>query len=239
MRCNRLPVIPATVCVGLLLFTGRASHAQTSFNLATLIANQTVITFGDKSFSNWTYTFNGPDMPSASNISVVPQVIAGNIGLNFIDNWHANPGNGNETAAIGYRVSVLTPGVFITDVHLDGDPTVNGGPGQVQVTESVSDIFTHTSVIPRTLSIFDTLTADGVHTTRLNDVLNTNAGYTALDIEKTITASADSATTTAGVAHIQQSFSQTVAAPEPGSLVLMLTAFGLPGTVCLVRRRRG
>jgi len=189
------------------------------------------IVLGDKTFSGWSYSSIGPDMPGAANVTVQAQLIAGNIGLEFLGSWHANPGNGLETAIINYLVTT-TGGWLISDVHLDGDPTVNGGNGQVQVLESVSDPANHNTVLLNTLSIYDIVSGTS-RTTRLNDFLFTNPQLPSLFIEKTIMASSDSPTTVAGVLHIQQSFSQV---PEPGSLAMIVTGLGLIGIG--IRRRR-
>lgn len=239
---------PLTVTgIALLLLIGNCAYAQSTavYTLSNLIAGTTGtdgngnILIGDKLFNRWSYSFIGPDMPSAANVQVQGVTVAGNFGIEFTGFWHANPGNGNESALINYRVTVTDPRFFITDVHLDGDPSVNGGNGQALVVESVSDTVNHSSVLPRTLSIFDIATNGGAtETTRLNDALNTIGGYTSLDIEKTISASADSSTTTASITHIQQTFSQSVSSPEPASVAFLLGGVGIP--VCLrgVRRRR-
>lgn len=119
-------------------------------------------------FTNFTFGTTGLDMPSAANINVLPTLLGGNFGLTFQGLFHANPGNGISTASIAYTVSTLRGGALITDLHLDGDPVVNGGDGHASVSGSASDTITHTSVIPRVLSIFDNTTG-GIDTARRPD----------------------------------------------------------------------
>lgn len=227
-------------CATLLLLSGTSARAQSTsiFTLSNLIAGTSGTTgtggiqIGDKLFTNWLYSFNGIDMPSASLVNVQGVTVAGNYGIQFTSNWHSNPGNGAQSALIDYRVSVTDPNWRISDIHLDGDPTVVGGNGQASVVESASEIVGHTSVLPHTLSIFDLLSGAS-HTSQLNDSANTIGLYSALDIEKTINVSSDSGTTNASITHIQQTFSQ-ASAPEPGTLAFL----ALGGTMVLVRRRK-
>ena len=225
-------------CATLLVVCGSQARAQ-SVTLSSLLSPGATITSGDKVFSGFSYLVNpvsSPDMPTAASIFVTPEIVAGNYGLLFNALWHANPGNGTETAFLSYTVTVTAPNTFITDVHLDGDPIVNGGNGSASVTEQVSDTITHTAATARPLSIFDIATNGGAtHSTRQNDVLNLLAPLTAVNISKTFSASADGPSSTPQITHTDQTFSQT--APEPGSLAL-LAGVGAPVFGLLLRRRR-
>jgi len=70
------------------------------------------ITSGDKVFSDFSYIVNtvvSPGMPTAAQVFVTPEIVAGNYGLLFNALWHANPGNGNETALLSYTVTITAP----------------------------------------------------------------------------------------------------------------------------------
>jgi len=96
---------------GLLLVCGSQVRAQT-VTLSSLLSPGATITSGDKVFSDFSYIVNtvaSPDMPTAAQVFVTPEIVAGNYGLLFNALWHANPGNGNETALLSYTVTITAP----------------------------------------------------------------------------------------------------------------------------------
>jgi PEP-CTERM motif len=210
---------------GVLTLFGLSLPAAT---LDSLIASGGTITSGDKIFSNFSYQVTGSDMPTTANINVLPVIVAGNFGLTFQGLFHANPGNGVSTALIAYTVSVTGGAPIITDVHLDGDPQVNGGDGHASITGTVNETVNHTVVATPLLSIFENVTS-GLQTFRYNDLRFTNGLFSSLDIQNLISASANGVNTIAQITHFEQTFSQV---PEPSTVGLILVGLGL-----LARRR--
>jgi len=221
-------------CLALAGYTA-AQAATDPVSLASLIANNGVIQSGDKLFSNFGYVSTSASFPTAADIQVQGEVIGSNNGISFVSGWHANPGQGLQTAKLTYTVSILdNPGLHISDIHLDGDPTLIGNAGQAVVKLSASDL-SHTSVLPPSgvLQVYDTAGNPAVVNASANTI-GAFANLRKLDIETTILGSADALNATASVLHIQESFSQAV--PEPSTYALTLVGLGVLG--CLARGKR-
>lgn len=208
--------------------------APQSVSLADLISNQGTIQEGDKLFSNFGYVTTSNTFPKAADIQVQGEVIGGNNGIGFVSGWHANPGEGLQTAKITYSVTTLASNYHISDIHLDGDPSLIGGAGQSIVKLTANDQG-HTSVLPSpgVLQIYGVVGTPGV-VNATADTVGLASNLRKLDIETTILQSADVVNATASVLHIQESFSQAV--PEPSSVALTLV--GLLAVGGIARRRK-
>src|SRR5262245_31507809 len=144
--------------------------------LSTLVAGGTK-TCGDKFFNNFQYSATG-DMPLSTAVNVDCITVAGNFGLEFQGGFLDLPGGSTSDALIKYTVTVTTPGVFIVDAHIQGNPFVAGGTGAMLVVDSfVPDA-------PNTMSIFHN-PPGSPHTT---DSTIFTTGYTTLHVQKDILA---------------------------------------------------
>lgn len=103
--------------------------------LSTLIDGGT-ITAGDKTFTNFNYSFTG-DMPPAISVNVIPiQDDLGNFGIRFQGAFIDTTGvAGGSDALITYKVTA-GDGFLITDAHLAGNPSRLGTLGSMSVTET-------------------------------------------------------------------------------------------------------
>jgi hypothetical protein len=214
-------------CATLALGGLSTAKAQT-FTLQDLINNKGTIQQGDKLFSNFNYVGSAA-FPTALDVLVKGETVGTNYGIEFDSTWHTNPGQIPQVANITYDVTVLNPNLYISDIHLDSDPSLIGS-GQSWVKLSASDA-DHSTVLPgnHLLENYQTPGNPAV----VNASADTNKLYKKLTVETTILQSADSVNATSSVLHIQESFSQAV--PEPGSMALSMVGLGLIGAV--VRRK--
>jgi hypothetical protein len=210
------------VAIACLAIAGMSS-AQASVSLADLISTQGSILSGDKLFSNFAYVTSSLTFSQASDVQVEADTVGGNFGIGFVSAWHANPGQGLQSAKITYTVSIQgNEGLYISDIHLDGDPSLVGDAGQSVVKLSASDL-AHTTVLPAPdslLRVYKTIDNPAVVNASA-DTVGAPANLRVLDIETTILQSADAVNANTSVLHIQESFSQSVV-PEPSSYALML-----------------
>ena len=191
--------------------------------LSTLVAGGTK-TCGDKFFNNFSYSFTG-NMPAASDVNVDCVTIAGNFGLEFQGGFLDLPGGSTSDALIKYTVTVTTPGIFIVDAHIQGNPLVAGGTGAMIVVDSfVPDA-------PNTMSIFHI--PGNPNSPQNTDSTIFATGYTTLHVQKDILGAAG--TGAASMSFVDQTYSQT-AVPEPGTLGLL--GIGLLGFAGYSWRRR-
>jgi hypothetical protein len=226
--------IVGVTCMALSAMTP-AVAAPLSVSLSDLISNQGTIQVGDKLFSNFGYITSGSGFPAATDVQVQGEVVGPNNGIGFLSAWHANSGQGLQTAKITYNVSVLgAPGYYISDVHLDGDPSVVGGTGLSMVKLTASDT-SHTAVLPQPglLQIYSTDASTGV-VNAFDNTVGLPANLRSLNIETTILQSSDAFNVHPSVLHIQESFSQAV--PEPSTIGLTLT--GLLAMGFVMRRNK-
>lgn len=235
--CKQTAVRKLAAAAMLLALASTSHAAPLSVSLADLIARQGTIQEGDKLFSNFGYVTNSANFPTAGDIQVQGEVIGGNNGIGFVSGWHANPGEGLKAAKITYTVSTLAPDYYISDIHLDGDPSLIGGTGQSVVKLSASDL-SHTSVLPSpgVLQIYGVSGSPSVVNAFANTV-GLASNLRKLDVETTILQSADVANATASVLHIQQSFSQ-APVPEPSSLALVSVGLLAVGTMSARRKSK-
>ncbi len=224
-------------CAGLMCASQASAAPTTSaVTLASLIDSGGTLQSGDKLFSNFGYVSTGSGFPAATDIQVQGEQVGANYGLDFVSGWHANPGQGLQTAKISYTVSVVDrPGYYISDIHLDGDPTLIGDAGQALVKLSASDL-SHTTVLPpgSVLQVYDAVGVPAVVNAFANTV-GTPANLRSLSIETTILGSADAMNANASVLHIQESFSQ-APVPEPSTNAMALVGLSVLGF--MARRKR-
>jgi hypothetical protein len=210
---------------------GMATAQAQSVTLADLISSHGTLTTGDKLFSNFNYEAS-TGFPTAADIQVKSEVVGGNNGIEFDAFWHANPGQIPQNANITDDVTVTDPIYYISDIHLDADPSLIGTAGQSLVKLSASTL-AHDSVLPSDhalLQVYQTVGNPSV----INDFAFTTSLQKTLTIETTILQSADSLNANPSVLHIQESFTQAV--PEPSTYALSMVGLVMMG---LVARRKG
>jgi PEP-CTERM motif len=216
----------ATLAMG-----GMSTARAQAVTLQSLIASNGTIQVGDKLFSDFNLVSTS-GFPSALDILVKGEVTGGLNGIEFDAPWHTNPGQAPQTANITYNVSVLAPGWYISDIHLDTDVSLIGGAGQSLVKLSASDVPTHTTVLPAPTHLLQSYQLVGQDSV-LNPSANTTSLQNKLIVETTILQSADSVGSNPSVLHIQESFSQAV--PEPSTYAMSVLGLGVMGL--LMRRK--
>ncbi len=221
--------IAALAAITLALATGSAK----AVTLASLIDDQGFIEFGDKIFSNFTYTGIGPGMPDAGSIEVDPEVdLAGNLGLHFSAPWNnIDPGT-SQDSQIGFDVTVVDPAWWITDVHLRGNGDVTGANGLVSVVETVTDEDGNTYK----LDIYDQH-VNGVESTSLDAALILPKPVKKLRVVKDSQFVLGPDGQHATMSFLANYYSQTQDVPEPGTLA-MLVGVAVGGSMFGFRRRR-
>jgi hypothetical protein len=238
-----LPVV-AGVALSLSAFSASALVLPPQVALADLITNNQSITIGDKTFSSFSYEISGhflnytDALDMASDIFVHPDVVDGNIGLDFVGTWGVVLGK-SATAELNYTVTVdPASGYHISDFHLDSDLTVSGtdASGSAIVRETVSDInhvdipmlgATDNPLIVQQVVPGSSMPNDSAF---LAPGLNTKYAR----VETTISLTSNNLTTSVGLGHIQQTVSQV---PEPHSYLLILSGLMGVGLMRLVRGR--
>jgi hypothetical protein len=199
----------------------------TAISLDQLVSGQT-LQAGDKLFSNFTYTSSG-DFPVSSDVNVTPgyDSATGNYGIEIQGGFLAF--SGNASATLGYTVSVTTPGLLISDIHMAGNPDLVGGPG------SLGSIVVDQSLAqdPTTLQISD---IDGTKIGQ--DGANLTGLYSSVDVTTTITGTlSDINPGIPTISFIDQTFSQS-AVPEPATIVLLVTGALAAIPAYRLRRRK-
>ena len=184
---------------------------------------------GDKSFTNFTYSFTG-DMPASSGVNVIPiQDDLGNYGIRFQGAFVDIPSSqGGSDALITYDVEVTDPLRLISDAHLVGNPALLGDFGSISVVETFLPLGNNGEY---TMRIYDD---ESVPTPLLADQVDFLPPIRKLSVQKDILAIAAQNSQTATLSFVDQTYSQ-ILIPEPASILLALASFGLIGTAA--RRR--
>ncbi len=217
-----LPYFAAAV---LACFAAVTNANAASVTLDTLL-NGGSITSGDKTLTDFTYTNIG-DIPDASSVVVTPiSDASGNYGFRFNGPFVDLGGDGvSSDGFLEFTVNVTDPNMEIIGVQLIGNPSVIGGEGVAQITETFLPAVTDVQ-----LDIFDINPGGGFLGV---DSVEFSQGYTSLVVQKDILLSAgDGAAAT--LSFFDQIFVQQPV-PEPASAGIF--AFGLLGLLAKRRRR--
>lgn len=221
-RCSLIKCILTVASIGGCLATADVrSHAQT-VTLSSLLVPGHKLVCGDKVFDLFGYLKTG-DMPNANAVNVSCRLISPSvIGLRFQGGFQDFAGGGASDALITYRVT--SHGTPIHGVRLDGNPSVVGGTGAMQVDETFLPAMPATNLSifqlrPGTSQYSDSAFFAPVHSLRVQkDILGfARTGY-------------------ASESFVDQDYYQTTTVPEGSSLLMLLPA--LVPLVIFVRKRR-
>ena len=194
--------------------------------LSTLLVPGGNIVVGDKTFTNFGYTFTG-DMPGPVGVNVVPITDdAGNFGIRFQAAFIDLPSSvGGSDALITYKVTA-GPGRLISDAHIEGNPNLLGTTGSISVTETFLPLGQNDEF---TMKIYDD---EGQPVPKLVDNTIFTTPVQSLDVQKDILAIVPTTASSATMSFVDQTFSQI---PEPASALLVLGGIAILG---FARKRR-
>jgi hypothetical protein len=215
------------LAIGLWSTSGFAGTIGTSVQLSALLEPDATMVVGDKTFSEFEYSFTG-EMPGPSLVNVIPiQDDDGNYGIEFQGGFMDLPSSpGASDAKISYMVEA-GPGRLISDAHLAGNPNVLGDVGSISVTETFLPLGQGGEY---TMEIFDDENDNGA---KLMDWVDFVPPVKKLNVQKDILAIAVDGSQSVTLSFVDQTFSQT---PEP---VTFVSVIGGVFVIGLVRRRRG
>ncbi len=233
-RCRIVTWSSVVLTFVLVALVGICSTAQAavalsdSVMLSDLITSGGSVMAGDKLFDQFAYSASG-DMPSSSNVQVIPIEAAGNYGIRLFSGFFDYAGDGASIATLSYRVTALDAGMGINGAQLSGNPAVvgNGGTGFFTIEKSFSSL-----EMPTQLVIFDQVPGG----TKLADSVGLNSVYPTLTVEVTLTGDSTSSEGAVNASFVDQTFSQGVV-PEPQSLLIWMGSALLFGAVTLIHRR--
>jgi hypothetical protein len=175
------------------------------------------ITVGDKTFTEFSYA-KTEDMPDSDAVNVIPiRDDLGNYGLRFQGGFADIAGGSSSDALITFTVT--SQGADITDVHLAGNPNLNG-PGLAEVTETF---------LPDSTSLKLNIYDNG-EVSSLADWADLANPVRTLHVQKDILLRSDDGGVSATLSFVDQTFSQV---PEPAGVSLLLL-----GLIGLIARRR-
>lgn len=181
-------------------------------------------TIGDKTFSNFTYADTSGGGATAIPASEVNVILVNNgasgIGFGFQAPWSV-AGSQSLDSLIGFSVSVTPPtgGVFIKDAALVQGGSSQSGLGVGSVAENLSNNV-------------NLLTIDAASQVKLSDS-ETFTPTGSVSVTKDISVNANGGS--ASISLAQDTFSQTTAVAEPGTIGLL--GIGLFGIGMVMRRR--
>jgi hypothetical protein len=205
-----------------------ATIIGTPVALSTLLDPGDSLVVGDKTFTEFGYSFTG-NMPAPTLVNVIPiQDDDGNYGIRFqggFTDLASSPGASD--ALITYMVEA-GPGRLISDAHLAGNPNVIGNLGAISVTETFLPLGQGGEY---TLEIFDD---ENVNMAQLMDMTFFVPPVKKLSVQKDILAIAVPGGQSVTMSMVDQTFSQ-VAIPEPALGALVLSGVFALG---IGRRRR-
>lgn len=227
----------AAAAAGLFVNTASASLFGSSYNLGDLIANNEEVTFGDKTFADWSWTVTAGSGPAASDITVTPGVKSDGVThfLDFAGHIYALPGS---VLDIDLTYSVATvPGQRIDAIGQAFTLTALGGSGSIFIVEDAHAMdFTGPVVAHSTVGFTPTSHDASDPDPEAGDQLSINPALSKLWITKDITLQSETDGFMAATM-IHQSFHQ-ASVPDGGSTLLLLgTALGFLSL--LGKRRKG
>jgi PEP-CTERM motif len=244
-KTNRVAMLAAGVALAL---SGLSIDAQAT-TLADLLVPGATISYDDKTFSDFAFSAENIFNPTtnvlltaqeaASLITVVagvtgtnPSSVNGvNIGLDFMMPFHAHGGT-LSALHIDFKATVVGTSYLISDVHLDGSPSVSGD-GQATAVTTVNDA-THTLVplLPPGLLKIQDYGDLSSQPDVINDMAYLVTPVKSIWTETDVEFSAAPGSNTE-FAHVQVSVSQV---PEPSTYALVLS--GLTAIGWLGKRRK-
>lgn len=182
--------------------------------LSTLLQPDQTMTVGDKTFSEFEYTFTG-EMPGPTLVNVIPiQDDDGNYGIRFQGGFMDLPSSpGASDALITYMVEA-GEGFLISDAHLQGNPNALGATGSISVTETFLPLGQQGEY---TMEIFDD---ENLEEAVLVDWVYFLPPVKKLNVQKDILAIAVNTGQSVTMSFVDQTFSQI---PEPATVLLLIT----------------
>ncbi len=237
--CRQFRRTVATLCTitcGLAIMAGVSTCSAATIigdpvKLSSLLTPGGTIGAGDKTFTNFTYSFTG-DMPDPVSVNVIPITDDfGNFGIRFQGAFIDTTGvAGGSDALITYTVTAAL-GRLISDAHLQGNPSLLGQFGSMSVTETFLPL---SQVPPYRMRIYDdqNLGTKMVDSTAFTPTQSLNVQKDILGLAK-INPNDPEGPSTVTLSFVDQTFSQIII-PEPtAGLLLACAGVGL----AMARRR--
>jgi hypothetical protein len=194
-------------------------------NLAAYDVSGFACTVGDVLFSDFSYSPSGSNIVPDSSVTVTPETVGSEVGLQFNAPWGTDPG-GTTDSFIMFTASCATGTscTGIDDLVLTIGGASPGGPGGFVIVSETSSVLT--------ASLQDG--TDG-STTTLSD-MGTFAPVSSVTVMKDIEVNGATTGLPTQVSDVSNLFSTTSAVPEPSTLFLCM---GLLGLVPVARRKFG
>jgi hypothetical protein len=167
---------------------------------------------GDKVFTDFTYMHTG-DMPDATAVNVSDLEIDGDYGIRVQGGFVDQVGGSASDALITFNVTVAPESdLEISEVYLQANPAVFGGPGMASVTETLLP-----DIVNDKLVMWDF--GDGNQ--QLADLIVLPQTYKTLSVQKDIIlhATGEPGEGAVTLSFVDQTFKQI---PEPSSLILVV-----------------
>ena len=219
-RFDKTAAVAETIVLALVLastdFCSAATIIGPSVQLSTLLVPSATMVVGDKTFSEFGYSFTG-DMPPATMVNVVGILDdEGNYGIRFQGGFMDFSSTiGGSDALIDYMVEA-GDGFLISDAHLAGNPNVLGNNGgSMSVTETFLPLGANGEY---TLEIYDD---EFSNTAQLTDVTFFIPPVKKMSVQKDILGFTVPGGGTATMSMVDQTFSQ-IPIPEPATSLLLI-----------------